>query len=37
MQAAARRVGGDPAAQRAVHNPGLYRPIVAFAAEDRMV
>lgn len=31
MQAAARRVGADPA-QRAVHNPGLYRPTLSFDA-----
>jgi len=30
MRAAAQRVGGDPAASRAVHNTGLYRSVVAF-------
>ncbi|PRY36889.1 antibiotic biosynthesis monooxygenase family protein [Umezawaea tangerina] len=33
MRAAARRVGGDPAAPRAVHNTGLYRPVVTFGGE----
>ena len=33
MQAAARDIGADPVL-RAVHNPGLYRPVVTFDSED---
>ena len=34
MRAAAERLGADPA-PRAVHNTGLYRPVVTFDGEDR--
>jgi heme-degrading monooxygenase HmoA len=34
MRAAAERLGADPV-PRAVHNTGLYRPVVTFDGEDR--
>ncbi|MHC1558987.1 antibiotic biosynthesis monooxygenase family protein [Actinomycetospora sp. C-140] len=30
MQAAVRRLGGEPAQRAATHHPGLYRPVVSF-------